>query len=100
MAERQALYFLALPRTRQQNLRRQGAVFTHTQIVQSSGRAAAAGRHYGWAKRHGAWGILSSAVLTCGEGEGGDGDRPQDRGLILQHPPIRYELQGPGRRPL
>ena len=59
-------------------------------------RTVAVGRHYGWAKRYGARSILSAAVLTCGQGEGRDGDRPQDRGLILQHPSARHELQGPG----
>jgi transposase len=38
MAERQALHFLALPRAWQQDLRRQGTIFTHTAI---SSRAAA-----------------------------------------------------------
>ncbi|MGY4356343.1 hypothetical protein ACVWZR_005404 [Bradyrhizobium sp. i1.3.1] len=64
-----------------------------------SARAVAAGSHYGWAKRYGARGILS-AVLTCGQGEGRDGDRSQDRSPILQHPSARDELQGSGRGPL
>jgi hypothetical protein len=100
MAERQALHLLALPRTWQQDLWRQGAVLAYTEVLQSSSRAVAAGSHYGWAKRYGARGILSSAFLACGQGEGRDGDRPQDRGLILQHPSPRHELQGSGSGPL
>ena len=45
MAKRQALHLLALPRTGQQNLRRQGAVFADTEIFQSGSGTVAAGGH-------------------------------------------------------
>jgi hypothetical protein len=54
MAERQALHLLALPRTRQQDLRWQGAVLTHTAIIKSGSRTVAAGRHYDRAERYSA----------------------------------------------
>ena len=38
MAEHQALHLLALPRTGQQDLRRQGAVLTHAEILQPGSR--------------------------------------------------------------
>ena len=90
MAERQALHLMALPRTWQQDLRRQGTIFTHTQIVQSGSRAVAVSSHNRGTERYGAWRILSSAVLTCGQVEGCDRDRPQDCGSILQ--PLRHGM--------
>ena len=66
MAERQALHLLALPCTRQQNLRRQGALFAYAEIIQSGSRTAAAGGHDHRAEQYGARSILSSAVLSCG----------------------------------
>jgi transposase len=94
VAERQALHLLALPRTRQQNLRRQGAIFTHAEIFQPGSRTTAVGSHNRGAERYGARSILSPAVLTRGQVEGGDGDRPQDCSFILQHTPAWHELQG------
>lgn len=98
--ECQALNLLAVSRTGEQNLRRQGAFFAYTEIFQAGGCAIAAGGHDHRAERYGARRILSSAVLSCRQGEGRDGDRSQDRSPVLQHTPTRYELQGPGRRPI
>src|ERR1700731_2651950 len=100
MAECQALHFLAVPCTRQQNLWRQGVVLAHTEIVQSGSRTVAVGSNNRRAERYGARSILSPTVVTCGQVKGGDGDRPQDCGPILQHPPAWHELQGSGCRPL
>lgn len=93
-SKHQALHLLALPRAWQQDLWWQGTVLAYTEVLQSSSRAVAAGSHYGSAKRYGARGILSSAVLTRWQGDGRDGDRSQDRSPILQHPSARDELQG------
>ena len=67
MAKRQALHLLALPCTGQQDLRRQGAVFTHTEIVQSGSRTVAVGSHNRRAERYGARSILSPTVLAWGK---------------------------------
>ena len=58
MAERQALHLLALPRTQQQNLQRQGAIFTHAEILQPGGRTTAVGSHNRGAERYDARSIL------------------------------------------
>ena len=100
MADRQALHLLAVPCTGEQNLRRQGALLAHTKIFQSGSSVVAVGGHDHWAERYGARRLLSSAVLPCGQGKGRDGDRPQDRGPVLQYPQARHDLQGSGCRPL
>ena len=73
VADRQALHLLAVPGTGQQNLRRQGALFAYTEILQSGSCTIAAGGHDHRAERYGARSILSSAVLSCGQVEGRDG---------------------------
>jgi hypothetical protein len=100
MAERQAIHVLALPCTRQQDLRRQGAVFAYTAVLQSGSSSVAVGGYYRRAERHGARRILSSAVLTRRQSEGRDGDGPQDCSFIPQHTSARDELQGSGCLPL
>ena len=66
MAECQALHFLAVPCTRQQNLWRQGVVLAHTKILQSCSRTVAVGGNNRRAERYGTRRILSPTVLTCG----------------------------------
>jgi len=66
MAERQALQFLAVPCTRQQDLWRQGVVPAHTEILQSGSRTVAVGGNNRRAERYRARSILSPAVLTYG----------------------------------
>jgi hypothetical protein len=91
---------LALPRTRQQNLRRQGAIFTHAEIFQPGSRTTSVGSHNRGAEPYGARSILPPAVLS-GQVEDGDGDRPQDcSSFILQHTPAWHELQGSRSRPI
>jgi hypothetical protein len=46
LADRQALHLLALPRTGQQDLRRQGTIFAYTKIIQSGGGVAASRGHH------------------------------------------------------
>src|SRR5258708_25985424 len=100
MAECQALHFLAVPCTRQQNLWRQGVVLAHTEILQSGSRTVAVGSNNRRAERYGARSILSPTVLTCGKVKGGYSDRPQDPSSVLQHPPTPHELHRSARRSL
>ena len=58
MADRQALYFLAVPGTGQQNLRRQSALFAHPEIVQSGSCVVAVSRDKHWAERDTALGAF------------------------------------------
>lgn len=100
MADRQALHFLAVPGAEQQNLRWQGALFAHAEIVESGCCAVAAGGHDYRTERHGARSLLSSAILSRGQGEGRHCDRPQNCRPVLQHPQARHDLQRSGCRPL
>ncbi|SFL19561.1 hypothetical protein SAMN04488498_1539 [Mesorhizobium albiziae] len=77
MADREALHLLAVPSAGEQNLGRQGALLAHTEIVKSGSSIVTVGGHDHWGERYGARRLLSSAVLSCGQGEGRDGDRPQ-----------------------
>lgn len=72
------------------DLRRQGAVFTHPEIFQSGSCAVAVGGHNGRSKRYSTGSILSSAVLTCRKVEGRDGDRAQD--CVLFHNTLRHGM--------
>lgn len=67
MAERQTFHFLALPRTRQQDLWRQGAFFTHSEIFESGSCAIAVGSHHRRAARYDARSILSPAASRAGK---------------------------------
>ena len=93
MADRQALHILALPRTRQQNLRRQGALFAHAEIIQPGGCAAAASGHDHRTERYGPRSIfVSSIILSRRQSKGCDCDRPQNCGFVLQHPQAWHDL--------
>ncbi|SIQ87476.1 Transposase [Rhizobium sp. RU33A] len=61
MALRQALHIVALPRTRQQDLRRQSAVIPNPSLVQSSGSIVAVGCYHDRAKWHRPRRVLSTA---------------------------------------
>lgn len=54
---------------------RGSALHTHVKIIQPGSSAVAGGGHDYRAERYGARSILSSAVLSCRQGEGRDGDR-------------------------
>ena len=83
MVDRQALHLLAVPGAGEQNLGRQGALLAHTEIVQSGSSVVAIGGHDHWAERYGARRLLSSVVLSCGQGEGRDGDLPRKIAVLF-----------------
>ena len=66
-------------------------------IAEPSRRLAAIGGHRRRKDRHGPWCILSTLVRSRRQSEGRDRHGAQDRGAVLQHPPIRESLRRPGR---
>jgi hypothetical protein len=78
MTDRHVPHFPAVPGTAEQDPRRQGALFAHRKILQSGSCAAAVGGHDHRTERYGARSVLSPAFFTSRQGEGRDGDSPQD----------------------
>src|SRR4051812_38612000 len=92
LAQRQALHLVAVPRTQQQDLRRQGALDQDPALEQSSRRPAEAGRGRGGPHRDGARRLLPPPVRARWQGQGGHRHRAQDRRAVLRHLAARHGL--------
>ena len=62
-----------------------------------SGGLAALGRGHRGPDRHSAGRVLPPLIRTGGQDQGSDGDGPQARRAVLQHPALRHAVRRPGR---
>ena len=69
MAKRQALYIMAVPGPRQQDIWRQSSVVTNPAILKSGGSFIASGSNNHRQKRHRSWRILSTPGGSRWQGE-------------------------------
>lgn len=113
LAQRQVLHLVAVPRTEQQDLRRQGAVVENSAHRQLGRGFAPARRRDGRTHRQRPGCVLPPLVRARRKGQGGHRHSAQDRGAILNtaaradQPPAPGEVAGlraagirphPGRR--
>lgn len=95
MAECKALHVVALPCSRQQNIRRQDFIIANATIFKSRCGPVAIGSCHDWSERHGTRSILPSAFVTGRKAESGDSDSPEDRCPVLQHSALWDDIQRP-----
>ena len=97
VAQFQALHFVALPGSGQQDLRGQGALLAHSTILKSSGLIAALGGHRRGAHGHGARGVLPSPFSAGRQGQGDHGDCSEIGGVVLQRHALWHGVRRSGR---
>jgi len=95
LAERKALYLLAMPGAKQQDLRRKGALVTNTPLWESGLGAPAACCRNRWTDRHGPGRILQAAFGAHRQGQGNNCHGAQDRRPVLQRRASRDGIRRP-----